>query len=168
MQIDKDNEGKENYCVAYECKENGWEVGFEVCVCPKQDYVKDEMLKIKQEKAPATDLCCPDSYLTEKDGQLLMCPYGNYTETRICESEVWTSIQDQKEIWTSIASNKDNNYVCIGYTMHEQAGPVEEEFEKGILATQYKCKNNLCQGKTPCIRYVKLVKLSEGIFNFFS
>ena len=33
--------------------------------------------KIKQEKAPATDLCCPDSYLTEKDGQLLMCDWKN-------------------------------------------------------------------------------------------
>ena len=141
MQIDKDDEDKENYCVAYECKNDGWEVGFEVCVCPKQDYVKDEMLKIKNEKAPTTPLCCPESYITEKDKQLLTCPYGNYTDTKICDSEVWTSIQDQKEIWTSIASNKDNN-ICIGYTMHEQAGHIGEEFEKGILATQYKCKND--------------------------
>ena len=137
--------------MAYECKDNGWEVGFEVCVCPKQDYVKNEMLKIKEEKAPTTDLCCPVSYITEKNGQLLTCPYGNYTETRTCDSEVWTSIQDPTEIWTSKTDKKDNN-VCIGYTMHEQAGPVEIEFEKGILATQYKCKK-LCGGKTPCIRY---------------
>ena len=157
MQIDKDDEGKENYCVAYECKDNGWEVGFEVCVCPKQDYVKNEMLKIKEEKAPTTDLCCPVSYITEKNGQLLTCPYGNYTETRTCDSEVWTAIQDPTEIWTSKTDKKDNN-VCIGYTMHVQAGSVGIEFEKGILATQYKCKK-LCEGKTPCIRYVILVKL---------
>ena len=147
MQIDKDDEDKEKYCVAYECKD-GWEVGFEVCVCPKQDYVKDEMLKIKQEKAPATDLCCPYSYITEKDGQLLTCPYGNYTESRTCDSDVWTSIQT--EIWTSKTGKKDNN-VCIGYTMHGQAKSVATEFKKGILPTQYKCKK-LCEGKTPCIR----------------
>ena len=64
FQIEKNDEGKENYCVAYECKENGWEVGFEACVCPKQDYVKEKMLKIRNEKAPTTDLCCPNSYIT--------------------------------------------------------------------------------------------------------
>ena len=166
MQIDKDDEGKENYCVAYECKENGWEVGFEVCVCPKQDYVKDEMLKIKQEKAPDTDLCCQDSYITEKDGHLLVCPYGSYTDNRTCESEEWQSIQDPTEIWTSKTSKKDNN-VCIGYSMHRQASTVADEFKRGVLPTQYTCKK-LCEGKTPCLRYVMLFKLSEGIFEFFS
>ena len=160
-----DDEGKENYCVAYECKDDGWVVGFEVCVCPKQDYVKNEMLKIKEEKAPTIDLCCPESYITDYkflDGQVLTCPYGSYTETKICETEVWKLTQDPTEIWTS---KKDDN-VCIGYTMQEQANSDATEFEKGILPTQYKCKK-LCEGKTPCIRYVMLVKLSEGIFNFF-
>ena len=166
LQIDKDDEGKENYCVAYECKNDGWEVGFEVCVCPKQDYVKNEMLKIKEEKAPTIDLCCPESYLTDYkflDGQVLTCAYGSYTENRICESEVWELTQDPTNIWTS---KKDDN-VCIGYTMQEQAKSLADEFEKGILATQYTCKK-LCEGKTPCIRYVMLVKSSECILNFFS
>ena len=151
MQIDKDNEGKENYCVAYECKGSGWEVGFEVCVCPKKDYVKDEMLKITEAKAPATELCCPDSYITENNGQFLTCPYGTrLTDTRICKAYEWEKEQKETKIWTNLSGDEFEN-VCIGYTMHGQAKSVADEFKKGIVPAKYSCKAP-CGGKTPCVR----------------
>ena len=51
-----DTEGKENFCVAYECKDDGWEIGFYACICPDRDYIEKEWNKMKEE---TSQLCCP-------------------------------------------------------------------------------------------------------------
>ena len=78
-----------NYCAAYQCTNHskGWEVGFDVCVCPDEQH-----LKVLDSAWSSSNLprCCPQSHLTLHKDQNLLCPLsqndkgGLITEKNIC------------------------------------------------------------------------------------
>ena len=69
-------QAENSFCAAYECHldkvgvSERWGIGFEVCVCPKQDANKEKVPKNILKKYP---LYC-DFGVTLHDGKTLSCP----------------------------------------------------------------------------------------------
>ena len=139
LQIEKDENGVEKFCGAYECTENGWEIGFEVCVCPKKEKM-EKMVQEAKRQNPELKICCPTTYhaeLGEIDKRTLTCQFPDKSQT--CNHEFMKEQSSEYQLGT--------NDFCVG-----PSWPIQNSFwNEGLKMTKYGCQRP-CNGKTPCLR----------------
>ena len=109
-------------CLGYECTKNGWEIGLEVCVCPKMQYIENVLNKNINESFAHISKCCPKSYVTLNEETKLSCPFDE-TESRACKTINWELLQDYSNQPT--ISLDDH---CIGYSMHHQGKVIDTKY----------------------------------------
>ena len=118
--------------MAYECKE-GWEIGFEACVCPKKDQLQ-EMIKVIETNHSDVPFCCNSSYLTEIDYQrnILSCPLGSDDDSRTCKSK-WKRTYGWDGKIQIMPDNATVEDYCIGPSW------TFGSIEKGVVMAEYEC-----------------------------